>query len=153
MSELSNNPMANINPEWDNIYETLCRGNESVFSQMTSLFTLCAAIGHLIQDFRTLKKKTGKFRWINLNQETEISILSAIAWDHGNRDLQLLSDYKQILDIASEYAEGGMHYLYDNFFEDYMVNGQLNRPDKLDMEFNLAQLIEGLRQQQKENLF
>ncbi len=140
--------MANINPEWDHIYETLCRGNESVFSQMTSLFTLCAAIGHLIQDHRTLKKKTGKFRWVNLNQETEMSVLSAIAWDHGKRDLQILSDYKQILDIASEYAEGGMHYLYDNFFEDYMVNGQLNRPDKLDIEFNLAQLIEGLRQQQ-----
>lgn len=51
------------------------------------------------------------------------------------------------MDFAYEFAEGGMQYLYDNFFEDYIQNGQLIRPDKLDIEFNLAQIIEGLRQQ------
>ena len=31
---------------------------------------------------------------------------------------------------------------------DYMQKGQLIRPEKLDIEFNLAQIIEGLRQKQ-----
>ncbi len=140
--------MAYINIKWENIYDALCRGGDSIFDQMTSLFTLCAAIGHLNQNSKMFDKKQGKFRWVNLNQETETTILSAIAWDHKKRNLQILSDKKLILEIASEYAEGGMQYLYENFFEDYMVNGQLNRPDKLDIEFNLAQIIEGLRQQQ-----
>lgn len=148
MSESSNNPMVHINKDWENIYDTLCRGGDSIFYQMTSLFTLCATIGHLNQDSRKVNNRQGKFRWGNLNQETETTILSAIAWDHEKRDLQILSDRKRILEIACEYAEGGMQYLYENFFEDFMVNGQLNRPDKLDIEFNLAQIIEGLRQQQ-----
>jgi hypothetical protein len=148
MTDFNNNPMIYINPEWDNLYDTLCRGTDSVFNQMTSLFTLCAAIGHLIQEPRPLKKKVGKFRWANLNQELDVSVLSAIAWDHENRELKVFSDNKRIIDIACDYAEGGMQYLFENFFEDHLMdNGQLNRPDKLDLEFNLAQIIEGLRQQ------
>ncbi len=148
MSDSSKDLMVHINKDWENIYETLCRGSDSIFDQMTSLFCLCASIGHLNRDSRNVNNRQGKFRWGNLNQETETTILSAIAWDHEKRDLQVLSDRKRIIEISCGYAEGGMQYLYENFFEDYMVNGQLNRPDKLDIEFNLAQIIEGLRQQQ-----
>jgi hypothetical protein len=94
------------------------------------------------------ENKKGIFRWTNLNSETNVSVLTAIAWDARKRELAVLLDRRKIMDIASEFAEGGMQYLYDNFFEDYMQDGQLIRPEKLDIEFNLAQIIEGLRQKQ-----
>ena len=33
----------------------------------------------------------------------------------------------------------------DNFFEDCMQDGQLIRPEKLDIEFSLAQIVEGVK--------
>ena len=151
MSEPSENPMAYISEKWENIYEKLCKNNESntrVFDQMTSLFTLCASIGHLNQAPKKTEKQKGVFRWSNLNQEREVSVLTAIAWDAQQKDLSVLENKKIIMELACDFAEGGMQYLFDNFFEDHMHDGQLGRIDKLDVEFNLAQIVEGLRQQQ-----
>lgn len=147
MSESTENPMAYISKRWESLYEVLCK-RDSVFDQMTNFFTLCAAIGHLNGEVKAPVDKKGIFRWSNLNSETEVSILTAMAWDARERDLSVLVDKKRIMDIASDYAESGMQYLYDNFFEDYMQDGQLLRPEKLDIEFNLAQIVEGLRQKQ-----
>lgn len=146
-SDKSDNPMAYISTKWWGLYDVLCRG-ESIFGQMTNLFTLCAAIGHLQGEEKQMENKKGIFRWTNLNSETDISILTAIAWDARERDVSVLTDKRRVIDIASDFAEGGMQYLYDNFFEDYMQDGQLLRPEKLDIEFSLAQIIEGLRQKQ-----
>lgn len=147
MLESSDNPMAYINKRWESIYDVLCRG-DSIFDQMTNLFVLCAAIGHLNRVTKKPEDKKGIFRWTNLNPNSDVTILTAIAWDAGARDLALLTDRKMIMDIGCDYAEGGMQYLHDNFFEDFMQNGQLLRPEKLDVELNLAQIIEGLRQKQ-----
>ena len=156
MSELFENPMAYIGDKWEDIYKKLCKnedsGISSVFDQMTSLFTLCASIGHLNQTSKKLEKSKGIFRWSNLNQEREVSVLTAIAWDSQGRDLSVLENKKRIMELACDYAEAGMQYLYDNFFEDHMHDGQLGRIDKLDVEFNLAQILEGLRQKQQ-NVF
>ncbi|MCK5323202.1 MAG: hypothetical protein KAJ45_03605 [Desulfobulbaceae bacterium] len=147
MLETSDNPMAYISKRWESLYDVLCRG-DSVFDQMTNLFTLCATIGHLNGEEKQPENKKGIFRWINLNSETEVSILTAIAWDARERELALLPDKRKIMDIVCGFAEGGMQYLHDNFFEDHMQDGQLLRPEKLDIEFNLAQIVEGLRQKQ-----
>lgn len=48
MLESSDNPMAYISKRWEFIYDVLCHG-DSVFDQMTNLFTFCAAIGQLKQ--------------------------------------------------------------------------------------------------------
>jgi len=147
MSESYENPIAYINIEWKGIYDALCKGGDSIFDQSGSLFTLCSTIGHLNQESKNFDKKHAAFRWTNLNQQTEVTILSAIAWDAYNRDLSVLVDKKKIITIAMEFAESGMQYLFDNFFGDYILDGQLLRPEKLDIEFNIAQLIEGLRRQ------
>lgn len=147
MLESNENPMAYISKRWESLYDVLCRG-DSVFDQMTNLFTLCATIGHLNGDEKKPVDKKGIFRWSNLNSESDISIMTALAWDARERDLCILSDKKRVIDIACDYAESGMQYLYDNFFEDYMQDGQLLRPEKLEIEFNLAQIVEGLRQKQ-----
>lgn len=136
-----------ISRKWETIYDVLCRG-DGVFDQIGALFTLCATIGHLTQSAKPLDNKKAKTRWINLDAEREKAVLATIAWDSQNRDLSVLADNKKILDLACEFAEGGMQYLYDNFFEDYMQDGQLIGHKKFDIELNLAQIVEGLRQQQ-----
>ena len=148
--DASDNPTAYISEKWKGIYEDLCKG-DTIFEQMTNLFTLCAAIGHQNQKHDELKNKKDIFKWVNLNAETDIPILTAIAWDYEKRDLAVLSDQRKIIEITSEFSEGGMQYLFENFFEDHMQDGRINRPAILDIEFNLAQIIEGIRQ--KRSLF
>lgn len=97
---------------------------------------------HLNQESKSLDNWKGVFRWANFHSETDISILTAIAWDASERNLAVMSDKKQVVAIACNYAEGGMQYLYDNFFEDHMQDDQLHRPEKLDIEFNLAQIVD-----------
>jgi hypothetical protein len=147
MSESYENPIASINIEWKGIYDALCKGGDSIFEQSASLFTLCASIGHLNQNSNGFDTSHQAFRWTSLNQQTEVAILSAIAWDASNRDISVLADRREILKISMEFAEGGMRYLYDNFFGEFILDGQLSRPDKLDIEFNIAQIIEGLRRE------
>lgn len=147
MQETSDNPMAYIGEKWESIYDALCKGG-GVFDQMSSLFTLCVAIGHSNDSPQKPAKKKGIFRWANLSSRTDVPILIAVAWDASDRNLSVLTDKRQIMEIVCDYAEGGMQYLHDNFFEDHMQDDQLLRPEKLDIEFNLAQIVEGLRQQQ-----
>ena len=103
MLETSDNPMAYISKRWESLYDVLCRG-DSVFDQMTNLFTLCATIGHLNGEENQPENKKGIFRWINLNSETEVSILTAIAWDARERELALLPDKRKIMDIVCGFA-------------------------------------------------
>ena len=146
MSEAYENPAAYISEKWWFLYKTLCREESSVFSQMTGLFTLCASIGYSNQTQLPLdKNKKDIFKWITLNPESEIPVLTAITWDTMNRSIAALTNHKEIMDISSEFAEGGMQFLYDQFFEEHSQNGQLIHPEKLDIAFNLAQVIEGLR--------
>lgn len=146
MSESYENPIALINIQWKGIYDALCKGGDTVFDQSANLFTLCATIGHLLNQPKEFEKKHQLFRWTSLNQQTEVSILSAIAWDAKGQDLSILSNRREIINISMKYAEGGMHYLYDAFFIDHCIDYyELQNPDKLDIEYNLAQIIEGLR--------
>lgn len=149
MIQQSDNPSAYISKKWENIYETLCRGGDKIFSQMTNLFVLCASIGYVNDSKHPLdKNKKDIFRWINLNIEEDVTILTAIAWDTKQRDLAVLPDRKIIINVASEFAEGGIQYLHDNYFEDYMQDGQLICSKNLDIEFDLAEIVEGLRKKQ-----
>jgi hypothetical protein len=147
MSDSSGHLQIYISKKWETIYDVLCRG-DSVFTQTGPLFTLCATIGHLTKSAKPLENRKAVTRWLNLNAERDIAVLATIAWDSQHRDLAVLADNEKIRDLACEFAEGGMQYLHDNFFEDYMQDGQLIGHKKLDIELNLAQIVEGLRQQQ-----
>jgi hypothetical protein len=151
MTETSDNPTAYISGKWEHLYDKLCKGSESIFDQMTSLFTLCATIGHIIErPIEVTKPKKDIFKWINLNEDNNITVLSTIAWSSLHRDLSVLPNKKKIMEIACNYAEGGMQYLFENYFEDHVSieNGNyLFHIEKLDIEFDLAQIVEGLRQE------
>ncbi len=118
MDETSTNPAVYISQKWWFLYETLCRGEDSVFSQMTGLFTLCASIGYNEQKRHELEKpKKDIFKWMTLNQETEIPVLTSITWEIMERNTAFLTDRKQIIEISQEFAEGGMQYLHDHFLK------------------------------------
>ena len=42
----------------------------------------------------------------------------------SKKNLPYYMDRRKIMDIARDFVCGGMSYLYDNFFEDYMQDGQ-----------------------------
>jgi len=140
------NPMAYIDKKWKGVYNTLCKGESAIFDQMTNLFTLCVAIGHLLDATKTPENKEGIFRWSNMHSETDVPILTAVAWDHRERNMDILSRNREIMEIGCQFAEAGMQYLSDNLLEDFMENGQLDFPKKFNLEFALAQEVEGLRQ-------
>ena len=148
MRKTSDNPAAYISEKWKDIYQKLCRGEGSLFNHMTGLFTLCASIGYLNDQKSPLEKRKDIFKWTSLNPDTEIPVLTAIAWGAKERDLSLLSDRKIILKNAGEFDEAGMAYLHEQFFEDYWQEGPLIPPDKSDLAFHLAQSIEELRRNQ-----
>jgi len=84
------------------------------FSTMKDVFIWSACLG-----FRSGKRKpiTGKrkliFRWAQLNPQTDIPLLKAIAIaDSG--DVQVLLNQKEIVTIAEEYANAGIYELRES---------------------------------------
>lgn len=150
MGENSENPSAYISEKWGSTYEALCKGEHSIYEKMTTLFTLCADIGYLNDERSALEKKKDIFKWFTLDSEGEVPVLTAIAWNAKNRDLGVLSDRKEIITISSEFAEAGMQYLYNEYFNEFVDDGHFLRPDKVNV-FEIAQIVEGLRQ--KQNIF
>ena len=147
MPESSSTPIAYISTKWRGVYETLCKGDTAIFAQMGSLFTLCATIGHLISESKALDNRDPLFRWSTLRSEIDIPILTAIAWDARARNMEILVQEREIVEICCGFAESGMLYLYNNLLEEFMENGQLEFPKSFDFEFALAHEIEGLRKQ------
>ena len=152
-TEHSENPGFYISEEWDTIYSTLCRRGVSlsgyyIFEQMTGLFTLCASIGSLNNSKIQVVRRKDIFKWVSLDNE-EVPLLTAIAWDFSGKDNSIFNDRKKISEVTTEYANGGAKYLSENFFEDYMQEGKLINPEKLNIEFSLGEIIEGLRRMQE----
>jgi hypothetical protein len=147
MPEPSSTPIAYISTKWRGVYETLCKGDTAIFEQMGSLFTLCATIGHLLGESKTPEKRDALFRWSTLRSEIDVPILTAVAWDSLGRNMAILTQEREIVEICCGFAESGMSYLYENFFEEFMENGQLEFPKSFNFEFALAQVVEGLRKQ------
>ena len=153
MTAISENPATfYISQKWHFLYERLCQGENKIFDKMASLFTLCATIGDCHKKEEKLKERKGIFRWSNLDAN-ERAVLTAIAWKSNNRDLETLSNQKQIIEITMEFAEGGMQYLYDEILEDYFPDESNISYPRLELEFPLAQIIEGLRRKQEESIF
>jgi len=153
-TEHSENPGFYISEEWDTIYSTLCRRGGSlsgyyIFEQMTGLFTLCASIGSLSNSKIQLVSRKEIFKWTSLDKEEEVPILTAITWDFLDKNNSILNDHKTISEVTCEFANGGAKYLLDNYFNEHMQEGKLINPEKMDIEFHLAMIIEGLRMEQE----
>jgi len=147
MPEHSSTPIAYISTKWRGVYEALCKGETAIFEQMGSLFTLCVTIGHLLGESKTPDNRDNLFRWSTMRSEIDVPILTAVAWDSCDREMGVLTQEREIVEICCEFAESGMRHLYNNLLEEFMENGQLEFPKTFNFEFALAQEIEALRKQ------
>lgn len=86
------------------------RGGEQLFPNMPAMFVFAAALGQAMGVTRPLKKKVYVFKWVSFSEQEDVPILEALAVANTN-DLTVLDNRTKILDIAEEYATGGVDLL------------------------------------------
>ena len=99
------------------IYKTLTEGKNihSVpFRTMKDVFMWAVCLGVQQGKRKPLTaKKTTIFRWSQLDSQIDIPLLKAIAIVESE-DINILLNRTEILNIAEEYANGGIYELRDN---------------------------------------
>jgi len=105
------------------IYKELTVGNDDPvgvpFRTMKDVFMWAACLGHRMGERRPL---TGKrlviFRWAQFTPQTDVHLLKALAIaDSG--DVNVLLSQDEILSIAEEYANAGIHELRASVLDEY----------------------------------
>jgi dnd system-associated protein 4 len=104
------------------IYKQLTEGNDPVgvpFRTMKDVFMWAACLGHRIGERRPLTgKRLVVFRWAQFTPQTDIHLLKALAIaDSGNVSVLLNQD--EVLTIAEEYANAGIHELRASMLDEY----------------------------------
>ncbi len=107
------------------IYEKLTsrsskKAEDFPFETMKDLFIVSACIGAKYDRYVEIEKSKEIFDATLFNQKTEIPVLMSLAFCKA-RNLEVLSDGRQILDIAQGWANGGIEIL---------KNQLLNRPGR-----------------------
>lgn len=105
-----------------NIYKQLTEGNDIVnvpFRTMKDVFMWAAILGYRNGERRSITgKKLTIFRWAQFSSQTDVPLLKALAIaDDGNVDI--LTSQNEILIIAEEYANAGIHELRASVLDEY----------------------------------
>jgi dnd system-associated protein 4 len=104
------------------IYKQLTEGNDPVvvpFRTMKDVFMWAACLGHQIGERRPLiGKRVTIFRWAQFTPQTDVHLLKALAIA-DSRDVNVLLSQDEILTIAEEYANAGIHELRTSLLEEY----------------------------------
>ena len=106
-----------IDKDIHHIYTELTKGpadkaQDVPFATMTNLFVAAACVGAREDLYKELGKRKDIFVADALDGETQIPVLTALAYKKTG-DLQTLSDPKKILEICQAYANGGINILYE----------------------------------------
>lgn len=104
------------------IYKQLTEGNDPVnvpFRTMKDVFMWAACLGYRRGERRPLTgKRVTIFRWAQFSPQIDIPILKALAIaDTG--DINVLLNQDEILTIAEEYANAGIHELRASVLDQY----------------------------------
>lgn len=104
------------------IYRQLTEGNDPVsvpFRTMKDVFMWAACLGYRRGERRPLTgKRVTIFRWAQFTPQIDVPILKALAIaDSG--DINVLLNQDEILTIAEEYANAGIHELRVSVLEEY----------------------------------
>lgn len=106
--------MVYIEESVHDIYKRLTEGNDPVsvpFRQMKDVFMWAMALGYKNGLRQPLyKKKTGVFRWAQFSPQVDIPFIKAVAL-LASKDVHVLLNREQLLTIAEEYANAGIHQL------------------------------------------
>jgi dnd system-associated protein 4 len=104
------------------IYRQLTEGNDIVnapFRTMKDVFMWAAVLGYRNGERQPISgKKVTIFRWAQFSSQTDTPLLKALAIaDNDNVDVLISQD--EILIIAEEYANAGIHELRASVLDEY----------------------------------
>jgi len=104
------------------IYRRLTEGNDPVsvpFRTMKDVFMWAACLGYRHGERRPLTgKRVTIFRWAQFTPQVDIPLLKALAIADGS-DANVLLSQDEILSIAEEYANAGIHELHAGVLDEY----------------------------------
>lgn len=105
----------NIDESVHYIYRELTDGTDPVtvpFKTMKDVFLWAAAFGYKRGERRPIAgKKLTIFRWAQFSSQSDIPVVKAISLTNGN-DITVLLSQDEMINIAEEYANAGIHVLY-----------------------------------------
>jgi len=103
-----------IDEDMHDIYRQLTEGNDPVnapFRTMKDAFMWAAFLGYQRGERKPIAgKRTTIFRWAQFTPQKDIPLLKALALANGG-DIDVLLKQDEILTIAEEYANAGIHEL------------------------------------------
>lgn len=104
------------------IYRQLTDGNDIIsapFRTMKDVFMWAAVLGYRTGERRPMTgKKVTIFRWAQFSSQTDVSLLKALAIANSG-DVDVLISQDEILTVAEEYANAGIHELRMNVLDEY----------------------------------
>jgi dnd system-associated protein 4 len=104
------------------IYKQLTEGNDPVnvpFRTMKDIFMWAACLGYRRGERRPLAgKRVTIFRWAQFAPQTDVPLLKALAIA-ASGDVNVLLSQDEILTIAEEYANTGIHELRASMLDEY----------------------------------
>ena len=105
-----------------NTYKRLTQGKDPVnapFRTMKDVFMWAACLGYQMDERLPLTgKRVTIFRWAQFTPQTDVPLLKALAIaDSGGVDVLLSQE--EILAIAEEYANAGIHQLRSDMLDEY----------------------------------
>jgi dnd system-associated protein 4 len=111
-----------INESVHEIYKQLTEGNDPVsvpFRTMKDVFMWAAVLGYRKGERRQLTgKRMTIFRWAQFTEQVDIPLLKALAIAYEG-DVKVILSQTEILTIAEEYANSGIHDLQASIFDDH----------------------------------
>lgn len=104
------------------IYKRLTEGHDPVdapFRTMKDAFMWAASLGYRMSERRSLSgKRSMIFRWAQLSPQVDIPLLKALAIADSD-DTSVLTSRGDILTVAEEYANAGIHDLRAKVLDEY----------------------------------
>jgi len=112
----------NIDESVHDIYKQLTEGSDPVgvpFRTMKDVFMWAACLGYQLGERRPLTgKRVTIFRWAQFTPQTDMPLLKALAIADSD-DVNVLLGQDEILSIAEEYANTGIHELRASVLDEY----------------------------------
>lgn len=104
------------------IYKELTDGTDPItvpFKTMKDIFLWAASLGFKRGERRPIVgKKLTIFRWAQFSSQTDIPMINAISLA-DKKDINVLLNQDELLNIVEEYANAGIHALKASLFEEY----------------------------------
>lgn len=96
------------------LYKQLAAGKsveDSPFTTMKDLFMLAVYAGYTSGERRPLSKKEQPFHYSVFSEKEDVPLLKAIAIA-STGDIQILEDFGKVVEIAEEFANYGISFVY-----------------------------------------